>query len=130
MLKLYSIFLIIISTLYSACTICPSDKEFYSILLNGSWSKIDLSSDKNNEKILTFIDSDTLKFNKGEEIISYKYEMDFSELSLYDSDNKLIAKYKIKFTNENKRVNISKIGKEFNTGKDVVFLEGDWKRYQ
>ncbi len=119
------------NTLFTTCTICPSEKDFSSILLNGSWIQSNETS-LNCTQILTFIDMENIRqvFPNNNDTISYKYSMNFSELELHNNKDELEAKYKIDFIDKYNKINITRIDSINVKDNNINSFVGHWKRYQ
>jgi hypothetical protein len=117
--------------LFSTCTICPAEKEFSSILLNGSWIQSNETS-LNCTQILTFIDMENIRqvFPKNNDTIVYHYSMNLSELELLNDNNEVAAKYKIDFIDKLNEVMITRVDSANDKSHNFNSFVGKWKRYQ
>lgn len=120
-----------VSAILSSCTICPSESDFYSLLLNGSWIRY-TETIQNYSEILTFIDRENLrlKFQNEKDSIKYRYAMNQTELSLYNNSDQLASKYHVEFINEPNEINIRGIDSLNILNDTIVSIEGHWKRYK
>jgi hypothetical protein len=125
----YYIFIFFISALTFWGCHETSDKEFYSLLLRGSWIKIDSLKQDYTAQNLTFADSNNIKLQRNKNTFLYKYEFSFSELSIYNSDDNLINKYNIEIINKYKEMKITRIDTVSILNKELISLVGNWKRY-
>ena len=123
--------LFVFSVLFTSCTICPSEDEFYSILLNGSWIP---ENEKaiNCTQILTFYDMKYIKqiFPEDRDTLTYHYSINKPELELYSNNDEIIARYKIDIVEEYNKIKITRVDSVKVKNNYLNSFVGAWKRYQ